>query len=297
MPFIVTLVAATAPLTNRHIGLIKDIIGQDRSTVDTAIQWLAPGKAVDITLTQRPNHDCIRSMRKLLSDEHIDVFVTTSKSRRKKLLIADMDSTIIEGETLDEIAAHAGLKETIAPITERAMRGELDFAQALHERVALLKGLSSELLDTVLQATAPNPGASTLIRTMKHHDAYCVLASGGFTFFTSAFAAQIGFDDHHGNDLEITAGKITGTVREPILDKDSKTSLLKKHQKALALQDDTTMAIGDGANDLPMLQTAAFGIGYHPKPLLRDALDNCILYGDLTTALFAQGYHIDEWQN
>ena len=170
------------------------------------------------------------------------------------------------------------------------MRGELDFPQALRERVALLRGLPESAVQKTLAETELNPGAAAFVQVMKKNGATCVLVSGGFTLFTGAFAQKAGFDRHHGNLLQLEEGVLTGKVGEPILDKDSKVAFLQQYRDELGLKPEDVLAIGDGANDLPMLQMAGLGIGYHPKPLLEESLDNCIIHGDLTAALYAQGY-------
>lgn len=296
MTFVLTLVASDSLLSAGHLAAFIDhpavqAVGPVRDAV-----WLAPHKAADIPVSHRPDAAAVRILRDHLAADKIDLFVTAKDGRRKKLLLADMDSTIVTSETLDEIAAHAGLKDKIAAITERAMRGELDFHDALRERVGMLKDLNESALSEVLSATQMMPGADVLVRTMAAHDATCVLVSGGFTFFTGAIAMQYGFHHHHGNILGVADGKLTGMVEGDILDKNMKKKFLHEYAARLDLTDDETIALGDGANDLPMLQAAGLGIGYHPKPLLKESLDNCILYGDLTAALYAQGFTYDEFR-
>jgi phosphoserine phosphatase len=229
-----------------------------------------------------------------LAKTEIDLFITSPDRRRKKLLLADMDSTIIDSETLDELAAHAGkdkgLGEKIAAITARAMEGKLDFNSALYERVALLEGLPATALKQTLQKMNLNPGAKTLIATMKKSGAKCVLVSGGFTFFTGAVAKTCGFDAHHGNTLGIENEKLTGKVEGAIINKTAKLEFLKSYTRSLKIKLEETLAIGDGANDIPMLQAAGLGIGYKPKNAVKDEIDNLILYGNLTAALYAQGF-------
>lgn len=292
MVFVVTLVASQMQnlLTIGHIAEVETILQERGIALAGGPVWLNKNMAADIPFTGKPSSDDIKTLRAFLNEDKIDVFITGIENRRKKLVIADMDSTIVSGETLDELAAHAGVKDKIAPITERAMRGELDFKQALRARVALLKDLPETALAQTLAQTNLNPGADILIRNMKNTGATCVLVSGGFTQFTAAFAQKAGFDHHHGNLLHIENGLLTGEVGEPILDKDSKVTFMQYYMDELNLTPGDVLAIGDGANDLPMLETAGLGIGYHPKPLLRDTLDNCIIHGDLTAALYAQGF-------
>ena len=211
--------------------------------------------------------------------------------RRKKLLIADMDSTIITIECIDELADFMGLKAEIAAVTERAMRGELDFEQALTERVAKLKGLTVEKLQQAYdERVRLTPGAATLVRTMRANGAVTALVSGGFTFFTQRVARAVGFEHVYGNTLEIADGALTGRVVPPILGANAKLSELQSLIKQNGLNTEETLAIGDGANDIPMIEAAGLGLAFHAKPKTAAAARAEIRHGDLTTALFYQGY-------
>lgn len=260
--------------------------------------WLSQNKAAEIQIENLLHDNDLQILHTLCEESQTDIFITPATHRRKKLLLADMDSTIVQGETLDDLAAHAGIKDQITAITARAMNGELDFHDALRERVALLKNLSAKALDKTLQTTCLNKGAKTLVRTMKAHGATCILISGGFTFFTRSIANQVGFDHHHGNHLDIQNNRLTGQVIDPILDKDSKHDFLKTYAQNLSLNLSETMTIGDGANDLAMLLAAhnakGLGIGYKPKPAVAAQLENIIRHTDLTAALYAQGFRQDE---
>lgn len=291
MSFILTLVASAKPLTAGHLALVRDNLATLSIGTAGDVAWLEPHKATDIPLVQKPNHDQIHTLRILLEADKIDVFVVPTANRQKKLLLADMDATIVVGETLDELAGQAGpeIQRKIEAITERAMRGDLDFEAALRERVAMLKDLPVETLGKTRAGMKFSKGAQELVTTMRKHGAQCVLVSGGFDFFTGWIAQQAGFHHHHANRFNIVNGKLTGKVLDPVLDKQAKLAFLNHHAQELKIDLTETMAIGDGSNDLPMLQAAGLGIGYHPKPLLRDTLDNCILHGDLTAALYAQG--------
>lgn len=292
MSYVLTLVSSdnAHPVTDKHFREIGDIIVHYNVKYTSKIVWLDAKKAAEICISQGAQGSLIAHLRDYLKDFRIDFFVTQNENRQKKLLLADMDSTIVSSETLDELAEYAGIKDKVAGITARAMNGELDFHQALTERVGLLKGLAVTALEATLSETELNPGAETFVRTMRAQGTTCVLVSGGFTFFTSAIAQECGFVFNHGNTLEIAGEKLTGKVVPPILDKFAKVEFLKSYMKDLSLGVEDCLTIGDGANDLPMLKLAGLGIGYHPKPAVAGEIGNCILYGDLTAALYAQGY-------
>jgi len=260
--------------------------------------WLAKNTAAEIPLEHIPSPSQIENLRALCDESKADIFITSNHNRRKKLLLADMDSTIVQGETLDDLAAHAGIKDKISAITARAMNGELDFHDAIRERVGLLKDLSADMLDKTLQETPLSQGAKSLVQTMKTGGAHCVLVSGGFTFFTNAIAQQVGFDNNHGNILGIENNRLTGQVADPILDKDAKLTFLNDYAQKQSIDLSNTMTIGDGANDLPMLLDAqnanGLGIGYYAKPAVAVQLINTIRHTDLTSALYAQGYTAEE---
>ncbi len=224
-----------------------------------------------------------------------DVCILPSTGRRKKLLISDMDSTIIEQECLDELADFAGLKAEISAITERAMAGELNFEEALRERVGMLEGLGIATLETCYRERITlMPGAETLVATMKAGGARCVLVSGGFTYFTSRIAEAAGFHTHQGNTLLDDGKALTGKVREPILGREAKLAALESERKALGVAADATLAMGDGANDLAMIEAAGLGIAYRAKPVVAAASDCAIKVTDLTAALYFQGYSDSE---
>jgi len=226
----------------------------------------------------------------------IDVVIQPAVNRKKRLFVADMDSTMIEQECVDELAAFAGLKEHVARITERAMRGEIEFPPALRERVALLKDLPATVVDDVLQKHIRlMPGGPTLVMTMKKQGAYTCLVSGGFTLFTGKIAAKIGFDEHRGNRLVVEGGKLAGTVEEPILGSEAKLAALKELAAKLKIELADTLAVGDGANDLPMLRAAGLGVAYRAKPAVAAEAAARIEHGDLTALLYLQGYRREEF--
>ena len=225
----------------------------------------------------------------------VDVGVQPAEGRRKTLFVADMDSTIIGCECLDELADMAGLKPRIAAITERAMRGEIAFEPALRERVGLLKGLRLDALEhTMRERVKLNPGAMELVATMRRHGAATLLVSGGFTFFTLRVAQQAGFDEQQANVLLNDGEHLTGKVKEPILGREAKLAALEEAAAARSLEFEQTLAVGDGANDLAMIQRAGLGVAYHAKPIVAEAAGARIDHGDLKALLYLQGYRDDE---
>lgn len=263
------------------------------------IEWLGPGRAAQISINPIDSAYFIDTIRPIFHDLKIDVFIVSAAHRRKKLLIADMDATIVEGETLDDLAELAGIGAQISAITNQAMRGEIDFDAALRARVALLKGTPTALLGDTYNRMKISKGAQALVRTMRRHGASAVLVSGGFTFFTEKIAQNCGFNAHHGNEFAIENGILTGDVAGPILNKNAKLEFLKSYQNRLGLSGSDLMAVGDGANDLPMIEEAAksgLGVGYHPKPIVAKHTANIVCFSDLTALLYMQGYRWAEIQ-
>jgi phosphoserine phosphatase len=260
-------------------------------------QWLFDEVAVDIPFEGSEDIRAVEArLREARGDLPVDIVVQPRAFRRKKLLLADMDSTMIGQECIDELADFAGLKAHVAKITERAMRGEIEFEPALRERVALLKGMSVGVIDEVLKTRiTPTPGGRELVATMRAHGAYTCLISGGFTRFTSAVAAGIGFQENRANELLIEDGKLTGEVREPILGRAAKLATLIELTESFDLDDIDTLAVGDGANDLGMIGNAGLGVAYHAKPAVAAAAAARIDHGDLTALLYVQGYRRDEF--
>lgn len=255
-------------------------------------RWLDPEIAADFPFTsQEPAAAIAARLREAIGDLAIDVVVQPQATRRKRLLLADMDSTIIGQECIDELADFAGLKAHVAAITERAMRGEVAFEPALRERVALLKDLPLSVIDKVLaERIRLTPGAVELVRTMRAHGAYTCLVSGGFTLFTARVAEQVGFQENRANTLLSENGKLTGRVAEPILGRDAKLAALTDLREGLDLDAIDTLAVGDGANDLAMIGAAGLGVAYHAKPKVAAAAAARIDHGDLTALLYLQGY-------
>jgi phosphoserine phosphatase len=252
-------------------------------------QWLQPGVAAEFAVAAIPQNrwDVWQGLQAM----GIDLVVQPGQGRRKRVLLADMDSTMIQQECIDELADEAGVGAHVAGITARAMNGALDFEDALRERVGLLRGLPESVIASVIRDRITlMPGGQTLVATMKAQGAYAALVSGGFTAFTAAIAGVLGFDENRANTLGIADGKLTGTVAEPILGKAAKVAALDDICTRLGLTADTVMAVGDGANDLGMLGRAGAGVALHAKPTVQAECDIRINYGDLTALLFIQGY-------
>lgn len=293
MHHVLTLIAPAgqlpAPLAARVRSALM-ALGADTGSPE----WLSEEEALDLPFDGLAPEQADAAARTALEGAPVDSIAQPAEGRRKSLLIADMDSTIVTSETLDELAAYAGLKDRVAEITRRSMNGEIDFATALRERVAMLKGLSLSALEATWEQTHPMPGAAELVRTMVAHGAHCALASGGFTFFTSRVAAKLGFTSHHANILLDDGQSLTGTVEEPIFDRDSKLATLKRLSAEQGLPLSATLAVGDGANDLAMLGAAGLGIAYRAKPIVAASARARVDHADLRALLFAQGYRAAE---
>ncbi|MDQ8755275.1 phosphoserine phosphatase SerB [Sphingosinicella sp. LHD-64] len=285
--FIATLIAKER-LTRGDISAAADALGGVAGE-----QWIEDGHACDLQLIDSPT-GARAALEGLLSD--VDVVVQPAAHRRKRLLVADMDSTMITVECIDELADYAGLKAEVAEVTERAMRGELDFEAALDARVALLKGLDEAAIDRCrAERVRLAPGARALVRTMRANGAYALLVSGGFTRFAGPVAEEIGFDAQRSNILEVEAGRLTGTVARPIVGAAAKRESLLEAAASRAIPLDATLAVGDGANDIPMIEAAGLGVAYHAKPATAAAADARIEANDLTALLYAQGYARKDW--
>ncbi len=234
-------------------------------------------------------------LREALGGAPVDIIVQPAATRRKRLFLADMDSTMIGQECIDELAAYVGLKEKVSDITERAMRGELEFEPALRERVGLLKGIALGVVDEIIaKSITLTPGGSALVRTMRANGGYTALVSGGFTVFTGPISRTIGFDEHRSNTLLSEGALLSGVVAEPILGKQAKLDALIELRTRFGLPNEATLAVGDGANDLAMLAEAGLGVAYRAKPAVAAAADARLDHADLTALLYAQGYRGDE---
>ncbi len=286
-----TLIAADR-LTSGDISVAEDAL-RAAGSEPNGRSWVEPDTACDLLFSGSPERARI-ALEGLVPD--VDVVVQGEAGRRKALLAADMDSTIITVECIDELADYAGVKHHVAEITERAMQGALPFEAALRERVALLEGLDEEVLARCYEERVRfTPGAETLVRTMKRDGAYCLLVSGGFTFFADRVAAAVGFDRALSNRLGVTGGRLTGRVEPPIVDAAGKRSALIDATAVRDLDLADTLGIGDGANDIPMLETAGLGVAYRAKPAVAAVAGARIAHGDLTALLYAQGYSRAEW--
>jgi phosphoserine phosphatase len=263
-------------------------------------QWLDHPIAADIIFVPPPGNDRTigAALHETLADLPIDFFLQPLATRGKKLFVADMDSTMIAQECIDELADLVGMKAHVAAITERAMRGEIAFEPALRERVALLRGLNANVITKVIaERITMTPGARTLVQTMRAHGAFTALVSGGFTLFTREIAAMIGFHTHQANELIIEDGKLAGRVGEPILGMSAKLEALQNLRTTQGLTASETLAVGDGANDLAMLKEAGLGVAFHAKPAVAAAAHARIDYCDLTALLYAQGYKRAEFRH
>src|SRR6185312_11466488 len=288
MRHILTLVAArtATSLTSATVARVRDAVAGGEPVI------LAPGEAADIPLAAAPDSAVVTDA---LGRQAIDAIATSADHRRKRLLVADMDSTIVTGETLDELADFAGLRDRIAAITARAMNGELDFKAALRERVAMLRGLPVDALERTWERVRLTPGARELVATMRAHGARTALVSGGFSFFTARVAALCGFHLHRSNTLLDDGAVLTGAVAEPILDRDTKLAMLTGLAAEHGLAMVATLAVGDGANDLDMLRAAGLGVAFHAKPIVAAEARARVDHGNLRALLFAQGYRREEF--
>lgn len=271
----------------------RDLPARIQRETGGELNWLAQGIACEIVAPKSTDAEAIA--RDLVGTAPIDVALVPAEGRRKRVLVADMDSTMIEQECIDELAAAIGIKEQVAEITARAMNGELDFEQALRTRVELLRGLPLKRIEEVRREQITlAPGGRALVQTMKAYDAFTSLVSGGFTYFADYFARRIGFDEAIANVLEFADDTLSGTVASPIVDKTTKLSRLTELAAARGLPLSATIAVGDGANDLDMIRAAGMGVALHAKPSVAAQARYRIDHGDLTALLYLQGYSEEE---
>ena len=292
MSHVLTLVAPPGALSHALVARVRYALAA-LGTVG-APDWLAADEAADIPFGGADPGAATAAIRTALQNEPVDAIATAAVGRRKRLLVADMDSTVVTTETLDELADHAGIKEAIAAITRRSMNGELDFAAALRERVAMLRGLPVSALAATYARTVPSPGARALARTMAANGAVTAIASGGFTYFTARIAEECGFALHVANVLLTEGDVLAGTVAEPIFDANGKLATLRDLASRHGLPLSAALAVGDGANDLPMLGAAGLGVAYRAKPVVAAAARARVDHADLRALLFAQGYRAGE---
>ncbi|WP_288943759.1 phosphoserine phosphatase SerB [uncultured Roseovarius sp.] len=286
--FIATLIAPSGALDPALVDALRNAWGGGDA------QWLSPDEAAEFSLAEIPSNRW--EVWADLQQQKVDLVIQPTEGRRKKMLLADMDSTMIQQECIDELAEVAGVGEHVRDITARAMNGELDFEGALIERVALLKGLDETVIAQVLaERITYMPGGKALVSTMKAHGARCVLVSGGFTAFTARVAADLGFDENRANTLLIEGGKLTGDVTRPILGRAAKVEALEEISAGLGITEADVIAVGDGANDLGMLGRAGTGVALHAKPSVAEQCDVRVNHGDLTALLYLQGYTRDSF--
>ncbi|WP_418610772.1 phosphoserine phosphatase SerB [Gluconobacter cerinus] len=287
LPSVLTLIAdrKAGPLKPEAIDVARSLVKGKAPIV------LSEGEAVDIPCpTPGPGAASAATIRATLAPYQVDTLLLKTRGRRKAVLVADMDSTIVTGETLDEMAAALGVGEQVATITRASMNGEIDFETSIEQRVALLAGKSASVLEDVWKNVTLTDGAKELVQTMCKHNARTALVSGGFTWFTQRVAELCGFDENHGNILEIVDGKMTGKLGGPVLGPDAKLTHLEALTTERGVQLRAALTTGDGANDIPMLASAGLGLAFHAKPNVKKVIGTQINFSGLRAHLFAQGY-------
>ncbi|MFT8364379.1 MAG: phosphoserine phosphatase SerB [Gluconobacter cerinus] len=287
LPSVLTLIAdrKAGPLKPEAIDVARSLVKGKAPIV------LSEGEAVDIPCpTPGPGAASAATIRATLAPYQVDTLLLKTRGRRKAVLVADMDSTIVTGETLDEMAAALGVGEQVAAITRASMNGEIDFETSIEQRVALLAGKSASVLEDVWKNVTLTDGAKELVQTMRKHNARTALVSGGFTWFTQRVAELCGFDENHGNILKITDGKMTGKLGGPVLGPDAKLTHLEALTTERGVQLRAALTTGDGANDIPMLASAGLGLAFHAKPNVKKVIGTQINFSGLRAHLFAQGY-------
>ncbi len=298
MKNVLTLIAdpCGSGIDDTMIAAARDALAASGADPAAGPDWLASRAACDIVFTGADPAAAQDAVRAELAGMAVDVVAQRCAGRRKKLLVADMESTIIANEFIDELADFAGVGAEVAAITDRVVRGEVAFAAALEQRVAMLAGLPVETLERAYAGLEVNPGARALARTMRAEGARTALVSGGFTCFSARVRAEVDFDSDHANVIEVADGRLTGRVAPPILDRAAKRTRLEALRAELGLAVDDTMAVGDGANDLDMLAAAGMGVAYRAKPVVAAAARARIDHGDLTALLYIQGYRAADFR-
>lgn len=295
MKSVLTLVAPPERyrLSDAVMTVLAQRLHEDGAVLESS-DWLAEDTACDLPFNHLPIERAIQIAAATLAELPVDFHAQLLEGRRKKLLLSDMDSTILATETLDDLAEQAGIKDEIAALTARTMAGELDFAQSLTERVAMLANLPETALATSFDRISYSPGAATLVATMRANGAFTTLVSGGFKYYTSKVAATLGFDLDLANELELAEGRLTGRIVGPILDANTKLNTLMRLTAEHNLTVADAVTVGDGANDVPMLREAGLGVAYYGKPIVRKTIACQINHTDLTTLLYFQGYRAAE---
>ena len=293
-PYVLTLIGnlESVPLEPVHIERVRRRLATTGET-----DWLAEGEACDLFVDSLLSAAAIAEQaRDALSGSAIDAVCTSIEGRRRKLLISDMDSTVIDQECIDELGDAIGVGSQIREITAAVIDGDISFSDALRKRLALMIGMDRRLLKSVYEERISlKAGARTLVQTMRHHGAFCILVSGGFTFFTRRIAERIGFHDHQGNELVFEDGKLTGEALEPILGRSAKLDTLRSLCDEKGLKSSDVLALGDGANDIKMIEAAGLGVAFHASDSLKEQANACIDHGDLTALLYIQGFRKSEF--
>ncbi|MEE8394047.1 MAG: phosphoserine phosphatase SerB [Rhodospirillales bacterium] len=298
--YVLTLIGNGGPasLEPVHIERVWQSLAPAGKTGETGrVDWLAEREACDLFIESPISAAAIAEQaRGALSGTAVDAVCTSTEGRRKRLLVSDMDSTVINQECIDELGDAIGLGPRIREITAAVVRGDISFSDALRQRLALMKGMERSLLMSVYEERISlKPGARTLVQTMRRHGAFCILVSGGFSFFTRRVAESIGFHDHQGNELAFEDGKLTGEVGEPILGRSAKLNTLTRLCDEKGLEPSDVLAVGDGANDIKMIEAAGLGVAFHASPSLIKQANARIDHGDLTALLYIQGFRKSEF--
>ncbi|MFV2001795.1 MAG: phosphoserine phosphatase SerB [Paracoccaceae bacterium] len=281
-------------MQSEHLDLVCEHL-----KLDCKIDWLAENEACDLLLdTELPAHEISAQAIRALGSHQIDAVCTPVAGRRKKILISDMDSTMIDQECIDELGEYIGVGPAIRKITQNVINGNIGFSEALRQRIALMKGMPENVLDTVYnERLSVKPGARQLVQTMRKSGAYCILVSGGFSFFTSRFAARIGFHDHAANHLDFEDGRLTGEVHNPILGRTAKLDTLNRLCQERNLTPGDVLAVWDGANDIKMISAAGLGVAFRGSASLKNQANALVDHADLTALLYIQGYRKSEFVN